>query len=369
MIATTRPAELPIEDVAVSAYRIPTDFPESDGTAQWNSTTLVIAEIRAGGEDGLGYTYADTATATVIRETLAPLLQGRDALEHGRRWSEMAGAIRNLGRPGICSMAISALDNALWDLRGKCFDLPIIALLGAARRRVPIYGSGGFTSYSIEQLRDQLAGWVADGIARVKMKVGRDPHCDLARVAAARDAIGPATELFVDANGAYSRKQALRFAEEFAEYDVAWFEEPVYHRDLEGLRQVRERVPARMEVSAGEYGYDPADFAALLDGDCVDVLQADATRCGGITGLLAVDGLCETKQMPLSTHCAPALHLHPAAAAKRLRHIEYFHDHARIERMLFDGVPTPVQGALKPDFSRPGLGLEFKRSDAQRYAV
>ena len=201
------------------------------------------------------------------------------------------------------------------------------------------------------------------------MKVGRDPAADPARVAAARAAIGDAAELFVDANGAYSLKQALACAERFRDSGVSWFEEPVYHLDLPGLRHCREYAPATMEIAVGEYGYNPIGFAGILAAEAVDVLQADASRCEGITGFQLVDSLCDAQTMPLSAHCAPALHAHPACAAKRLRHIEYFHDHVRIEHLLFDGALTPVDGALHPDLSRPGLGLEFKRVDACRYAV
>jgi L-alanine-DL-glutamate epimerase-like enolase superfamily enzyme len=199
------------------------------------------------------------------------------------------------------------------------------------------------------------------------MKIGRDPAADIARVQAARAAIGDDAELFVDANGAYQVKQALAQAERFAESRVTWFEEPVYHRDLAGLRFVRDHAPAGMEISVGEYGYAPSTFEAILRHGATDVLQADATRCEGITGLLVVDGLCTATATPLSTHCAPSLHAHVACAAKTVRHVEYFHDHARIEHMLFDGALTPQDGALHPDLSRPGLGLELKRADAARY--
>jgi len=281
----------------------------------------------------------------------------------------MQAKIRNLGRDGITSMAISACDVALWDLKGKLLDVPVCVMLGAARDRVPVYGSGGFTSYSTDQLTRQLAHWVASGIPRVKMKIGTHPEDDIPRVQAARSAIGADAELFVDANGAYARKEALEFASAFAESGVSWFEEPVYHQDIEGLADIRERAPAVMEIAAGEYGYGLGHFAQLLDSRAVDVLQADATRCGGFSGLLAVDGLCQTKFMPLSTHCAPNLHLQAAAACKMLRHMEYFYDHVRIEDMLFDGAVEPDGGAMTPDLSRPGIGLELKWRDAEHYAI
>jgi L-alanine-DL-glutamate epimerase-like enolase superfamily enzyme len=318
---------------------------------------------------GLGYTYADTATARLIHDLLADVVLGRDAMAVPGTWAAMIHAIRNLGRPGVVSMAISAVDAALWDVKARLLDLPLVSLLGAVRECVPVYGSGGFTSYSVAQLQTQLAGWVAEGMTRVKMKIGTHPTEDRDRVRAARAAIGPEVELFVDANGAYSRQQALAFAEIFAEYDVRWFEEPVSSDDLEGLRLLRDRAPAGMEITAGEYGYDLFYFRRMLDAGAVHVLQADATRCAGITSFLRVGALCEARPVPLSAHCGPSLHAQPCCALTPVRHVEYFHDHARIEQMLFDGALRPVNGVLSPDLSRPGLGLEFKRADAARYTV
>ena len=352
----------------VSLYTVPTDAPESDGTLAWNSTTLVLVQIDAGGRHGMGYSYANRATATLIHDTLAAVVAGRNALDIAGAWAAMAAAIRNLGRPGIASMAIAAVDNALWDLKAKLFGASLLDLLGAARDSIPVYGSGGFTSYTDAQLRDQLGGWVRSGIGMVKMKVGREPERDVARVRVARDAIGDA-RLFVDANGAYSRKQALALAKAFADLGVSWFEEPRPSHDLEGLHLLRDRAPAGMDIAAGEYGYDLIYFRRMLQAGAVDVLQADATRCAGISGLLDAAALCTAFDLPLSSHCAPALHALPMCALRPAIHVEYFHDHVRIEQMLFDGALTPVDGALRPDRSRPGFGLEFKEKDAARYAV
>jgi L-alanine-DL-glutamate epimerase-like enolase superfamily enzyme len=266
-------------------------------------------------------------------------------------------------------MAISAVDNALWDLKAKLLDLPLAALLGQSRKAIPVYGSGGFCSYTQEHLQQQLHKWAQSGMKYVKMKVGRDPRADLLRVEAARVAVGNATELFVDANGAYTRKQALEFSRRFADLGVTWFEEPVSSDDLDGLRMMRDRAPPGVAISAGEYGYDLPYFRRMLQAQAVDVLQADATRCGGITGFLGAAALCEAFNVPLSSHCAPTLHAPLCCAARPAVHLEYFHDHARIEHMLFDGAPTPDNGKLMPDMSRPGLGIEFKEQDAQCYAV
>lgn len=367
---TRRRSDHPIEKVEVSAYKIPTDAPESDGTYQWDSTTLVLAEVSAAGATGLGYSYADRAAAVLIRDKLADEIKGKDGLDVQSCWIAMVRAIRNLGRPGIASMAISALDIALWDLKAKILRVPLISLLGKARDSVPAYGSGGFTSYSLEQIEKQLGGWVENGMRFVKMKVGREPERDLERVKTARKAIGEKAALFVDANGAYGRKQAFQFAQEFAEEGVTWYEEPVSSDDLEGLRFIRMHTPANMEVAAGEYGYTTKYFRQMIGAEAIDVMQADVTRCAGITGLIQAMSLCRAFSIPFSAHTAPTVHANVCCSALAdVRHIEYFHDHERIEHMLFEGASTPVRGELFPNESQPGLGIAFKRADAKKYAI
>ena len=328
-----------------------------------------MVEAYAGSTKGLGYTYADVATATLIRTMLTNVVMGRDVMSVPACWEAMVEAIRNLGRPGIASMAIAAVDVALWDLKARLLKLPLVTLLGAAQSEVMIYGSGGFTSYSDEQLQEQLGGWAEQGIRAVKMKIGRDAQADIQRVHAAREAIGDEVALFVDANGAYSRKQALAMATYFEEEGVTWFEEPVSSDDLAGLRLIRDRAPAGMDIAAGEYGYNAGYFRRMLEAGAVDVLQADATRCAGITGFLRAGALCQAHHLPLSAHCGPSLHVHPACSLPNFRHLEYFHDHVRIEQIAFDGTLTPQDGMLIPDLTRPGLGLELRRADLTRYAV
>lgn len=366
---SSSPEIVPIEAVTVRAFKIPTDAPESDGTLEWHSTTLVLVTITAAGERGLGFTYADAATARVIQDHLAADLAGRDAWSIESCWERQHRVVRNLGSTGVCAMAISAVDFALWDLKARMLGVPLVVLLGAARSKVPVYGSGGFTSYTVARLREQLSAWVHAGIPAVKMKVGRDSEADIERVRSAREAIGDTAGLFVDANGAYSRQSARVHAETFEAFGVSWFEEPVSSNDLEGLCWLRTVCPAGMEIAAGEYGYDNRYFRRMCAAGAVDVLQADATRCGGITGFLRAAAVADAFELPLSSHCAPSIHAHVGCAAPRVRHLEYFHDHVRIEQMLFDGALMPVDGCLVPDLTRPGAGLEFKESDAARYAV
>ena len=361
--------EVAVDGLSVVAYEIPTDAPESDGTLEWESTTLVLVEARAGGETGLGFTYGDVAVATLIDSKLASIAEGADALAPAAVWQRMRAALRNAGQPGVGAMALSAVDIALWDLKAKLSGVALADVLPRFRARVPIYGSGGFCSYSDEHLAEQLAGWADAGIGSVKMKVGRDRGRDRERVRAARSAIGPNVELMVDANGAYERKEALAWADRFAEYGVTWFEEPVSSDDLEGLRLLRDRAPAGMSIAAGEYGWDHFYFERMLAAGAVDVLQADVTRCGGITGLRAAGAVAAAHSVPLSAHCAPAISAHACCGVEAFEHLEYFHDHVRIEGMLFDGTLDPDQGFLEPDRSRAGLGLELKRDAAREYEV
>jgi L-alanine-DL-glutamate epimerase-like enolase superfamily enzyme len=364
--ATRTTVQAPVAGLRVSGFTVPTDAPESDGTAEWESTSVVVVEAQGGGETGLGYTYAPAAAGTLVEEKLADVVRGRDALAPAEAWEAMASGLRNSGRPGIGFMALSAVDQALWDLKARLLDVPLVDLLGRARDEAPVYGSGGFTSYTLGRIREQLAGWVEQGIPRVKMKVSRDPEHDPERLDVARQAIGDETELYVDSNGALGRKEAVRWAERFArEWGVTWHEEPVSSADFEGLRLVRDRAP--LDVAAGEYAFVPADFRNLLG--CVDCLQADVTRCGGITGFLRAGALAAAFDLDLSAHCAPMASVAACCAVPRFRHLEYFHDHVRVEPLLFDGVLEPVDGALRPDRSRPGNGLELKRADAEEYAA
>jgi len=348
-----------VERISARAHTVPTEAPESDATLEWDSLTMVVVHVEADGHTGVGYTYGPAAIAELIESKLAEVVASVDPLAPQAAWASMQEALRNAGRPGIGSMAVSAVDIALWDLKAKLLGVCLADLLGGFHDEAPVYGSGGFTSYTDDQLAEQLRGWVDAGIPRVKIKVGRDPERDPQRLDVAREAIGDDVELFVDANGAFAPKEALDWASRYAEYGVSYFEEPVSSEDREGLRLVREHGPAGMSIAAGEYEWTLPSLADLAG--CVDVLQADVTRCGGITNLLRVDAICKARNLPFSAHCAPAVSAHACCAVECLAHVEYFHDHARAERMVFDGTLEPEGGALRPDRSRPGLGIEVKQ--------
>ena len=359
-----------VERLDVLAYDVPAEEPESDGTLEWDSTTIVVVEAHAGDATGLGYTYAPAATGKLVEEKLADEVKGADALAPAETYERLGRALRNAGRPGIGAMALAAVDTALWDLKARVLELPLVDVLLRAHESVPVYGSGGFCSYSLERLREQLGDWREQGIPRVKMKISREPERDPERLDAAREAVGDEVELYADSNGALNRTQALEWAHRLRrEWGVSWFEEPVSSADFKGLRLVRERGPAGLDVAAGEYAYVLADARNLLEARAVDCLQLDVTRCGGISGLLQAGALAAGHGIDVSGHCAPQLSAHALCALPNLRHLEYFHDHVRVESLLFDGVLEPEDGELRPDRSRPGHGLALRRADAQRYAA
>jgi L-alanine-DL-glutamate epimerase-like enolase superfamily enzyme len=349
-----------------AAYTIPTDFPESDGTLCWDSTTLVVIHIGCNGRVGMGYTYGDNSIAVLVESKCKDLVLGTDAEAHMSTLQTLHNAMRNNGDTGLTSMAIAAIDNALWDLRARLYDVPLAAFMGLARPKIKAYGSGGFTSYTDEQLCRQLEHWADSGFKDIKIKIGNNIQTEQKRIKKACNVTGDTVDLFVDANGAFDLKNALLMADILKENSITWFEEPVCHKDRSGLHFLRERCPPPIRISVGEYGFGLNYFKDLLTENCVDVLQADATRCG-ITGFRDAASLCEAFNIPLSAHTAPSLHAHICCSVQSALNVEYFHDHIRIEQMLFDGAAEAENGYLVPDLSSTGNGLQLKKQDAERY--
>jgi L-alanine-DL-glutamate epimerase-like enolase superfamily enzyme len=359
-----------VEELRCRVLTIPTDQHEADGTLEWASTTMVVVEARSGDTVGLGWTYGPSACAQVVADQLRPVVVNADPMAVPGTWSAMVRATRNATRPGLVGYAISAVDVALWDLKARLLGVSLADLFGAVRPEAPVYGSGGFTSYDDARTVEQLSGWALEQrIPRVKIKIGedwggridRDEH----RIRLARRTVGEGTELYVDANGAYTAKQAVRLMRAVADADVRWFEEPVSSDHLAGLAEVRSMVDA--DVAAGEYGTDLFYFARMCAAGAVDCLQVDATRAGGYTAWFRAAAVAEAHGLQVSGHCAPHLHAPAAVATQNFRHQEWFHDHVRIESMLLDGALDPAGGAVRPDRSRPGHGLVLDEEAAARF--
>ncbi len=350
-----------ITGITTAVYRFPTPEPEADGTLWWDATTAVTVTVQAGDKFGLGWTYSTAAAAGVIRDVLATAIEGRNACDIADGWAAMHRAGRNLGTKGLVMQALSAVDIAWWDLKAHLLDVSLTGLFGQCRREIPVYGSGGFTTLTEAELEKQVDWWRAAGCTAMKIKIGEagggDIDRDLERVRQLAKFAGDDAELMVDANGGYTIGQARRVGAALDDLGVTWFEEPVSSDDTGGLAQLRRCL--RLDIAAGEYAADVFDMRALLP--AVDCLQLDATRCGGYTGWLRGAALAQSWNLPVSAHCAPSLHAPVAAAIPNLRHVEWFVDHARLEPLLVDGVPTVRDGALQPERERPGHGMRISR--------
>lgn len=357
----------PISSVSILLFEIPCEYPESDGTYQWSSTTLIVIILEAENKKGMGYTYGDASVFSLLKDNFAPQLKNTNPFDNTHTICKLAASARNAGLPGIASHALSAADIALWDLKAKILKVPLCKLWGVSKEKITAYGSGGFTSYNEEQTATQFEGWQKQGIFQFKMKVGRYPEQDIKRVKSARKIIGPEAKLFVDANGAYDLRQALEMAEKFNECEISWFEEPVSADNTAGLNFIRNKTPPGMNVVAGEYGYNIFDFKKLLAAQAVDILQGDATRCGGYSGFFSAANLASAFQIPISSHTAPSIHLHLCLALPHSYNLEFFHDHQRIEEELFEGFPRLENGYLWPYLERDGHGLEIKKISGNKY--
>lgn len=354
--------EAPVQAVRTQVWTVPTDAPEADGTLSWDATTVVAVEVDAGGTTGLGWSYTDPAAATVVDHTLGDVVVGRDAMDPPAIYHALERAVRNIGRSGVVAAAISALDVAVWDLKARLLDVPLVWLLGRARAVAPAYGSGGFTTWDDDRLTRAVDDWLAAGLPAVKLKIGEADGMrltrDLRRVDVALAATGGSAEVYVDANGGYTRAQALRVGRELDARGVTWFEEPVTSDDLCGLAELRGALGC--DVTAGEYVWSAWDAQRLLAARAVDCLQLDVTRCGGVSGWQRAAAAADAAGVEVSAHCAPQLSAQLVATTPRARHLEWFHDHEHVDAALFDGLLPLVNGTLRPDLTRPGHGVALK---------
>jgi L-alanine-DL-glutamate epimerase-like enolase superfamily enzyme len=364
---------LRITDVTTTTLHLPQIAPAQDATMfrpASGQTSLFVHVRTDAGLEGLGMSEA-TGTRHVIEQTLRPLLLGRDPLEHERLWEEMFWAVRSYGRKGLALCALSAIDIALWDLKGKIFGAPLYRLLGPYTDAVPVYGSGGWTHLPEGELVREQAGFVERGFPRVKMKVGkafgRAEEEDVRRVAAVRRTLGDGVTLYLDANGGYRAKQAIVLARRFEQYNVAWFEEPVHADDLAGLAEVRRDGP--LPVATGEHEYTKFGFKALLTQGAADIVQPDVARVGGVTEWLKIAHLAAAFNLPVAPHAVSLVHLHLACCTPNLAVVEILGVQQEADRIWYTEIPEPAGGLWSPFPDRPGLGLALDPHAVARYAV
>lgn len=353
--------------------------------------TLVTITTDAG-LTGYGEAKASVGSAAVcaslvtcVREELRPLLLGQDPREINRLWERMYNGVRDhyaltrgrafpiLGRRGLTIAAISGVDMALWDVLGKAFDAPVVQLLGGpCREAMPAYASGGWADEAA--IGQQLLGYVSKGFQAVKMRVGvmdGDVDTSIARVRAARHALGPKIKLMADAHGTFSVPEAKRFCEGTAEFDLFWFEEPVNADDRDGAAEVR--AHARMPIAAGESEFTRFDFRDLIRQRAADVLQPDLAICGGITEGRRIAALAEAHQLALAPHlwgsCLSFMAgLHLAFASPSAIILEYSLGANPLLREL-PAEPILVQDGMIAAPTQPGLGVTLRQEFVERYAM
>ncbi len=324
-----------------------------------------------GGFEGLGVGQASPGVREVISNALRPLLIDADPMDIRQLWDDMFWLSRQFGSGGIGALAISAVDIGLWDLKAKALGLPLYKLIGAVRDSVPVYGSGGGTHLTKDELVAEAAGYVERGIPRVKIKVGKDfgraEKEDIERVTAVRDAVGYDVALYVDANSAYHPKQAIYLAKEFEQSQVGWFEEPVLTEDVEGLARIVGATS--IQIATGEQEYSVHGFRGLLSAAAVDIVQPDVFRVGGVTAWLRIAELAETFNRPVAPHLAPLVHLHLACTIPNLKSLEYRDIDMEADRGWYHDVPQLNGGTWSPFPDRLGLGLELDPYAVERWAV
>ncbi|MDE2638183.1 MAG: mandelate racemase/muconate lactonizing enzyme family protein [Chloroflexota bacterium] len=323
------------------------------------------------GLEGLGVADGGRAAQALVTDSLKPLLIGQDPLYTEKLWDDMFWRLRGVGRKGLAFSAISAVDTALWDLKAKTFNAPLYKLLGAYTDTVPIYGSGGWTHFSVDELVAEQVAYVERGMKSIKMKVGKDfgksEREDIERLAAVRAAVGDDIEILIDANNGYYAKQAIRMAREFEPYRVGWFEEPVLADDIEGLAAIARAID--IPVATGEHEYTKYGFRELIARGGADIVQPDIGRVGGVTEWMKVAQLAQAFNLPVAPHAFQLVHLHVACATPNLRIVEYLGVSEEFDKLVYKEFPQPVNGMWSPYPDKPGLGLELNPDVVRKYGA
>ncbi|TCC44735.1 mandelate racemase/muconate lactonizing enzyme family protein [Kribbella capetownensis] len=351
-----------IRHVRLSSVVLPLDRPISDAkvlTGRQRPMTEIVflfAEIAtAQDQHGIGFSYSKRAGGPAqyahAREIAANLI-GEDPSDIGKVYDKLLWAGASVGRSGVATQAIAAIDIALWDLKAKRAGLPLAKLLGAHRDSVRAYNtSGGFLHAPIEEVKERASKSLADGIGGIKLKVGQpDTRIDLDRVRAVREHLGDGVPLMVDANQQWDRPTALRFGRVLEQFDLVWIEEPLDAYDAEGHAELAAALDT--PIATGEMLSSVGEHVRLIEARAADIIQPDAPRIGGITPFLKLATLADHHGLQLAPHFAMEIHLHLAAAYPREPWVEHFE---WLNPLFNERLETLDGRMLVPD--RPGLGF------------
>jgi L-alanine-DL-glutamate epimerase-like enolase superfamily enzyme len=334
----------------------------TDATRTVESVGYTVVRVTTDqGLEGFGITYHEVggeATRYLVLKSIAPKLMGRDPFDTEVIWQEMFGYLRGVGRKGLTFGALSAIDIALWDLKGKACGLPLYKLFGGGPTRVPVYASGGWTSYDDDQLVDEMLDMVGQGYRSIKFKVGVDggkhPSRDVIRVRKVREAVGPDIDLLLDANNAWDASTAVRFANRVREYNPLLLEEPVFADDIPGLARFKRGTD--IPLATGEHEYTKWGVRDLLLAEAADIVQVDGARAGGFTEMLKCAALTQAWNVQFAPHAMENLHIHLVSARANAPFLERLRLFEKITAAVFIDPPVPKDGYMELTHA-PGLGL------------
>ena len=353
-----------IKDIKVHLVSAPITAGFSDATRKVETIGFTIVRVTTDqGLEGIGVTYHEVggeATKVLIEKNFAPRLIGADPLATEVIWRDFTQYLRGIGRKGLMFCALSAIDIALWDLKGKIFGLPLYRLLGGNKSEVPVYASGGWTSYADDELVEEITGMVRDGYQMVKFKVGveggHNIRRDVRRVAAVRDAVGPEIGIMLDANNCWDAATGVQFANRVRDLDIMWLEEPVPADDIPGLARFRRGTD--IPLATGEHEYTKFGVRDLILGEAADIIQVDGARAGGYTEMLKIAALTEAWNLGFAPHAMENIQAHLVSAVPNALFLERLLMFEEITASVFKDVPVPVNGMM-PIPDKPGLGLEL----------
>ncbi|MFC5318319.1 L-talarate/galactarate dehydratase [Brachybacterium alimentarium] len=360
------PGQDRIRSVELSSVVLPLSTPISDAKVltgrqrPMTEVVLLFAEIRTEqGLEGIGFSYSKRGGGPAQyahAKEVADLLIGEDPSDIPRLYERLLWAGASVGRSGLATQALAALDISLWDLKAKRAGLPLAKLLGPYRDSVRTYNtSGGFLNAPLEEVTRNAVRSLEAGIGGIKIKVGHpDPAVDRARVTAVREAIGEDAPLMVDANQQWDRPTALRMGRWLEQFDLVWIEEPLDAYDVEGHRQLADALDT--PIATGEMLASVAEHVRLIDARACDIIQPDAPRVGGITQFLRLATLADHAGLQLAPHFAMEIHLHLAAAYPREPWVEHFD---WLDPLFEERLETRDGRMLVPD--RPGLGITLSQ--------